>query len=340
VAARDGASAADRNVFDHLIEIGDINLKRGAIFGVTPEPLPHDFDFGCIEGMMLALAVGDALGNTTEGMLPAEGRRRHGEITDYLPNPYAGTRGVPSDDTQLAFWTLEQMIADGGLVPEHVAARFCQDTIFGIGRGVREFVRNYPSGLPWYQCGAKSAGNGALMRIAPALIPHLKPGTSELWSDAGLLAPITHRDSASMAACFSFVDVLWELLRAEPTPRREWWLETYVGVARELESGRSYRPRGGDHTGYQGPLWRFVEERVGAAFDAGLSVLDACNSWHSGAYLLERVPSVIYILMKHGHDIEEAIVRAVNDTKDNDTIAPIVGAAVGALHGRKAIPPR
>ncbi len=50
------------------------------------------------------------------------------------------------------------------------------------------------------------------------------------------------------------------------------------------------------------------------------------------------MPSVIYILMRHAHDPVEAIVRAVNDTKDNDTIAAIAGAAVGALHGRRALP--
>ena len=38
--------------------------------------------------------------------------------------------------------------------------------------------------------------------------------------------------------------------------------------------------------------------------------------------------------------LEEAIVRAVNDTRDNDTIAAIVGAAVGALHGKSALPDR
>ena len=53
---------------------------------------------------------------------------------------------------------------------------------------------------------------------------------------------------------------------------------------------------------------------------------------------METVPSAIYILMRHGHDLEEAIVRAVNDTKDNDTVAAIVGAAVGALHGEKGLP--
>jgi ADP-ribosyl-[dinitrogen reductase] hydrolase len=52
------------------------------------------------------------------------------------------------------------------------------------------------------------------------------------------------------------------------------------------------------------------------------------------------VPCVLYILAQHGADAEEAIVRAVNDTKDNDTTAAIVGAAVGMLHGAEALPRR
>jgi ADP-ribosyl-[dinitrogen reductase] hydrolase len=49
---------------------------------------------------------------------------------------------------------------------------------------------------------------------------------------------------------------------------------------------------------------------------------------------------ILFILMRYAHDPEEAIVRAVNYPKDNDTIAAIVGAAVGALHGRHKIPER
>ena len=67
-------------------------------------------------------------------------------------------------------------------------------------------------------------------------------------------------------------------------------------------------------------------------------MLQACDQWLSSAYLLETVPSVLYILMKHGGDPEQAIVRAVNDTWDNDTAGAIVGAAVGALHGARALP--
>ena len=56
--------------------------------------------------------------------------------------------------------------------------------------------------------------------------------------------------------------------------------------------------------------------------------------------LLETVPCLLYILMRHSHDPEEAIVRAANDTLDKDTTSAIVGAAVGALHGREALPER
>jgi len=97
-------------------------------------------------------------------------------------------------------------------------------------------------------------------------------------------------------------------------------------------AGRALRDK------FWGPIWKMVQDKVAEAYcrrrKRGLFMVVF------GAFLLETVPSVIYILMRHGNDPEESIVRAVNDTKDNDTIAAIVGAAVGALHGKKAIPER
>ncbi len=303
--------------------------------------MPEDFDFSRVEGMMLGLAIGDSLGKPTEGMLPENRRAKYGEIRDYVPAPFSdGPIGLPSDDTQLAFWTLEQMIADRGFKPEKVAERFSLDKIFGLGASVRRFLSNYNSGSPWYESGPKSAGNGALMRIAPMLIPHLKTASPELWVDTALSAMITHNDSASISACLSFMNMLWELLKMKTPPEPDWWLETYVKISKDLEVDNTYKPRGGSFTDYRGKIWRFVQDRVGAAFDKDLSVLDACNSWYSGAFLLETVPSVIFILMKHGDNLEEALVRAVNDTKDNDTMGAVVGAAVGALHGKNVIPER
>ena len=290
---------------------------------------------------MLGLAIGDALGVTTESWLPSRRRSIYGEIRDYIPNRYVDACiGFPSDDSQMAFWTLEQMLNDSCFIPEHVAECFCRYRIYGIGSAVREFVDNRKSGKPWYECGPKSAGNGALMRIAPVLIPNLKKPTSGLWADTALAAMTTHNDAGSTAACLAFVNMLWHLLRMETIPEPEWWPATYVLIAKELEGETRFRLRSDLLPDYEGPIWRFVEERVTEAYRDNLTVIDACNRWHSGAYLLETIPSTIYILMRHSDDIEEAIVRAVNDTKDNDTIAAIVGAAVGALHGKRKIPER
>ena len=332
---------SNMDIFNRLIEDHAIAIRRGKIFDHRLIPKPADFDFDRVEGMLLGVAIGDSLGITSEGMLAPERKARFGEIRDYIPNRYVDKAiGFPSDDTQLTFWALEQMVADGGFLPDHLASRFLNNRIFGLGSAVREFLQNYCSGAPWYRSGPASAGNGALMRISPILIPHLRKGGTDLWVDAALCAMMTHNDTSSISACVSFVAMLWELLYMDAPPDPQWWPERYVEVAKDLEDGTVYTPRGGQFREYSGPAWQFVQEKVSRANRQDLPVIDACNAWYSGAFLLETLPSAIYILMRHGHDPEEAIVRAVNDTKDNDTIAAIIGAAVGALHGRKAIPQR
>jgi hypothetical protein len=122
-------------------------------------------------------------------------------------------------------------------------------------------------------------------------------------------------------------------------PALAWWLDAYCGRARLIEGDVVLEPRH-PALAFRGPAWRLVYTEVRRALAEGLTVLDACERWYSGAFLLETVPSVLYILARHGDDPEQALIRAVNDTKDNDTIGAIVGAALGALHGRSALPER
>jgi ADP-ribosylglycohydrolase len=327
---------SNREILDWLFDEGRINVERGPLFGAAPGPLPPDLDFDRVRGMMLGLAIGDALGNTSEGLAPRERRALWGEVRDYLPNPFAAGRrvGLPSDDTQLAFWALERILADGGLVPESLARTFSERSIFGIGQTVSGFLAAHRAGRPWYECGPRSAGNGALMRIAPLAT------TADPWVDTALAAMMTHNDHGSTAACIAFVTMLRRLLAMAAAPPPEWWLESYVTAARGLEGETAYTPRYGEHRDYRGPIWRFVEEHVAAAHARGLPIVEACEAWGSGAYLLETMPCVVLILMRHANDAEQAITRAVNDTRDNDTIGAIVGAAVGALHGARGLPER
>ena len=297
-----------------------------------------------ISGALLALAIGDALGNTSESRPPHERRAQHGEIRDYLPNRHAGGRrvGLPSDDTQLAFWTLEHLLEHGRVVPDRLAAAFADGRrIYGLGRTVRAFLKRAKQGAPWHEAAQRSAGNGAVMRIAPVIVPHLGRPTTSLWRDAILAGAVTHNDASSIGACVAVTGLVWDALAMSRPPEPRWWLERYVSLARPIEGDTELEPRGGEIAGtFRGPVWRLVETEVARALDADLDVRAAGHRWYSGAFLLETMPSALHILARHAHDPEEAIVRAVNDTRDNDTIAAIVGAVVGALHGRAALPHR
>jgi len=326
-----------------LITKDAIRICNSSIFSKTPQVLLSDFDFGKVEGMLLGVAIGDALGATTEGKLPADRHLLFGEIRNYTPGRRSDNRaiGVPTDDTQLTFWTLKQLILDGGLIPDNMAKRFCKHRITGIGGTTMGFVNNYKEKrFPWYTAGLDSLGNGALMRIAPIVVPYIRNPHPSMYADAALDTMITHNAFGNTAACVSFIAMLWELLAMSSPPEPYWWLDTYCSVARELEGDAQYRPHISNFAHYQGPLWQFTDKVVREALSRRMTVLEACNWWGSGASLFETVPSVLYILAIHAGNAEEAIIRAVNDTKDNDTIAAIVGAAVGALHGLKGIPDR
>ena len=336
------AKVSPRRQVKALIREGLMPLRWGPRLEAEPDmPDPANLE-DKVAGMLLGLAIGDALGNTSESLLPEERMRRHGWITDYLPNRHTNGQpiGLPSDDTQLAFWSLEHLIEAGELNPPMLAQKFSERHIFGLGQSVRQFLRDFKSGKGWSHAGAPSAGNGALMRIAPILVPHLFDPSPALWTDTVLAAHVTHRDAMSNVACLAFVDLLWRWVGEKSVPERCGWLEQFAAFCEDVEPEVDYEPRAGHPAGFKGTISKMLRQHVIPAVKRDLSVVEACSNWHSGAYLLETVPTVLFILAKHAGDPEAAILSALNETKDNDTIAAIVGAAVGALHGRSKIPQR
>jgi len=325
-----------------VISEGFLPARSGLLQGPA-EPVSGPIPPDRVRGMLLGLAIGDALGNTSEGLTAVDRTECHGEIQDYLSNRHAGGRrvGLPSDDSQLAFWTLESLLERGCLDPDDLSARFASRRIFGVGESVSTFLLNRAQGVtPWYRCGAESAGNGALMRIAPVVLLHPRDSSAALWLDTALASIVTHRDACSVASCVAFVDLLARLLRLRSPPRKDWIVTTFLDTVRQVCSDQRYRARGGRFADWEGCFPDYLELVLGEARRNDWSTREACDAWCSGAYLLETVPSVLWILERHADDPEEAIVRAVNDTNDNDTIAAIVGAAVGALHGGNALPRR
>jgi ADP-ribosylglycohydrolase len=202
-----------------------------------------------VEGMLLGLAIGDALGNTTEGLPWRDRHAAHGEIRDYLPNRRARGRrvGLPSDDTQLAFWTLEHLL-EGPFDPGRLAGRLARARIFGIGRTVQHFKREIDDGTPWFEAGGRSAANRALMRIAPMLVPHVSRPSRSLWAETALSAIVTHNDSAAIFCCVAFVSMLWDLGLGRVAARNRAERAVHLRPSRARSRG-SYRACGERHLG-------------------------------------------------------------------------------------------
>src|SRR6266404_896065 len=332
--------AAQEHEVQDLISSGVLRMRWSPQImhcAVPAQPASEDR----IRGMLFGLAIGDALGNTTESQLPGERRERYGEIRDYLPNRPAGGQcvGLPSDDTQLAFWTLEHLLDLGKIEPFRLAQLFASRQIYGIGRTTWKFIEAIHADKSWIEASQASASNGAFTRVPPIILPHIWSSGTKIWRDIVLATAVTHNDPAAIGASIAFSAMLVELLTWNGCPDSSWWVDTFVKIAREIEGDNRLAPRGGPLFGkWSGPLWQFVEQFVPQ--QAQSTCLEASMLWYSGAYLLETVPTALHILMQHAADPEEAIVRAVNDTRDNDSIAAVVGAAVGALHGYERLPER
>jgi hypothetical protein len=140
--------------------------------------------------------------------------------------------------------------------------------------------------------------------------------------------------------------LFWEVLRRPlgDAPAPEWWLDEFLRVAGDLAPWPWPFQLSSDAVpayfrDFDGTLCEFINTRVRAAYRRGVSLRDACSitGFGSGADCVQSIPAVLYVWMHHADSFELAVIAAVNDTKDNDTVASIVGAIAGALHGRRAI---
>ena len=280
---------------DDLISSGRVRLHPGASLGAVPW---SDDARPCAErwrGMFLGLAIGDGLGNTSEFMMPALRRNSHGEIAHYLPNRFAAWKrvGLPSDDTQLCAWAVEQILRDGFFEPVAWLDVVASRQVFGIGGTVRAALREYARGHAWPEAAREAAGNGALMRCPGIFAAHLGTDGRGLAADAALFAAATHNDFAAISSAVAFTLMLAELLTMVAPPTTDWWVARYIDLAAPLEgSETTYEGRGAPAArGYAGPLWRFVAEQVPAALAADAGTLAACDSCTPVPICWKRCPA-------------------------------------------------
>jgi ADP-ribosyl-[dinitrogen reductase] hydrolase len=261
-------------------------------------------------GVLLGLAVGDALGAPLEWLHPEQIAGRYGgPLRDLIEFP-PWERGEWTDEAAMALCLAESLTEKGGYDAEDAFSRYAQfvrsrppdvgaDVELVLGRArstgeAREAARETAEQAP---------GNGALVRSPPlALRYHDDPGALDRYSRAD--AELTHHDPQAGEACLWLNMTLAALVRGRDRPR------SASAVAVSAEQAISV------------PQEELAAEVQGRPSD----VLTALRVGFAAAF-------------RHD-DPEAAIVFAANLGGDADADAAVAGALAGARFGAAALPER
>jgi ADP-ribosyl-[dinitrogen reductase] hydrolase len=252
---------------------------------------------------LLGVAVGDALGATTEFMTPAEIRERYGVLREIVGGGWLKlSPGQVTDDTEMTLCVARGIVRSKRWNLRSIADRFARwlsggpaDVGATCRRGIEEYMDKGRLKAPPDERGA---GNGAAMRVAPVALYTL--GDEEFLSRLAVeQAHITHHHPLSDAACVSVGTMIQRGLLGMPLP-------VLRAAAEELAARH---PEFG-FEGYDGESSAYVVDTLRTVFDAFFST----------------------------DTFEDCVVKTVNRGGDADTTGSIAGAIAGARYGFDAIP--
>jgi ADP-ribosyl-[dinitrogen reductase] hydrolase len=253
----------------------------------------------------LGLALGDALGATTEFMTPAEIRHQYGTHDRIRGGGWLGIKpGRVTDDTEMSLAIARALDEAGDWHLRTVAENFLTwmrsrpiDIGSTVRKGIVHFLHKGELEVPpndW------DAGNGALMRMAPVCIYTL--GDKAYLKRCALeQAHLTHNHPLSDAAC----TCVGEMVQAALLGADRFDLHA---LARELVAAY--------------PTFRFNNYRGQAS-----------------GYVVETVQTVFHYFFTTGN-FEECLTGVVNQGGDADTTGAVAGMLAGAFYGQDALPKR
>ncbi len=162
---------------------------------------------GRARAAFLGLAIGDALGATTEFMTPGEIRSRFKVHRKIIGGGWLHLKaGQVTDDTQMSLCIARALLRAGGWDLPGIAGEFAvwlksvpADVGATCRRGIRDYILHGQLETPYNEW---DAGNGAAMRMAPVALFTL--GDEALLHRHALAqARLTHHHPLSDAACIT-----------------------------------------------------------------------------------------------------------------------------------------
>ena len=253
----------------------------------------------------LGLAVGDALGATTEFMRPSEVRAKYGLHKDMIGGGWLRLKpGQITDDTGMCLALGDSLLNMHGFQLTDAAESFLKwmaSKPVDIGSTVRRGLRMYKAvGRLEAEYSDYSAGNGAAMRNLPVVIATL--GSEESFIEWSYLqAHITHNNPISDGGNMLLSDMARRaILEGGSAPLNK--------VAR---------------------LWTEEWQQFSYMNYKG----------ESEGYIVDTVRSVLHFFF-NTYDFESCMLGVVNNGGDSDTIGALAGMIAGAFYGEAAIPSR
>ncbi len=275
------------------------------------------------KGCLVGLAVGDALGTTLEFKPPGIFE----PIEDMVGGgPFQLKSGEWTDDTSMALCLADSLISCGGFNPVDQLERYClwcndgymgsNDTCVDIGNTTHEALNRFVSTHAPF-CGSTSemsAGNGAIMRLAPIPMFYLSnPALAILMS--AMSSRTTHQARASIDACRYMGGILVGALEGERNDT----------ILSEL-----YSPASGLYE--REPLTDEIAEVAKGSFKNKEPPLI-----EGSGYVVRSLEAVLWAFNKTD-SFKEGCLKAVNLGDDADTTGAVYGQIAGAYYGLDAIP--
>ncbi|NBC72509.1 ADP-ribosyl-[dinitrogen reductase] hydrolase [Paenibacillus sacheonensis] len=261
--------------------------------------------FDRIKGGLYGVAVGDALGGTTEFMTSVEIRARYGYVDKIVGGGvWQLEPGEVTDDTMMTLCVAAGILDSPADPMEAIGHHFLawyRSKPKDIGSTIRRAFENYED--QWFEAAfltdldlGQSGGNGSLMRCLPAALAYADMPV--MIRVSRMQSKMTHYDERCSDACV-----------------------IYNRIATRLLQGEEMRKA-------------ILKETAGTAYDGCIEELPDCEP---SGYVVHTFRWVLHILL-HASDFSEVVQKAANLGGDSDTIGAIAGGLAGIHCGYQMIP--
>jgi ADP-ribosylglycohydrolase len=173
-----------------------------------------------VTGALIGAAVGSALGRLGEKKQRRAGAPQHVDADELAETRLSGPSAKVRAGVQELRITLEELLTTGVGAPSAVSDRLVRDVrrLRVPGRALVATVEQRRAGVPWFEAGAGSFGEGALCRaVAAGLVYADDPVRRPVM--AGLDAAVTHASENAVHAATVVADAIATLVRGVAMPQ-------------------------------------------------------------------------------------------------------------------------